>query len=184
MRDLIPAHIPLHAVDIWSQDEARIGQQGSLCRIWTKRGSRPRKVKQRQFLSTYIYGAACHATGKSCGLILPYAKSDGMEIFLKELRASAADDRYIALIVDNAGWHVAKELKVPDGITLIPLPSYSPELNAIEQIWEWLRNHHLSNQCFDSYEHIVETACEAWNSISIDSELIKSIIHREWINLK
>ena len=123
-----------------------------------------------------------HTTGKSCGLILPHAKSDGMEIFLEELSLSIVGGRHIALIVDNAGWHVSKELKVPDGITLIPLPSYSPELNAIEQIWEWLRNHHLSNQCFENYEHIVDKACEAWNAISSDSELIKSIIHRDWIN--
>ena len=72
----MPVDISLDKVDIWSQDEARVGQQGSLCRIWAKRGTRPRKVKQRQFLSTYIYAAACHATGASCGLVLPDALSE------------------------------------------------------------------------------------------------------------
>jgi len=63
LKVLLPKDIDWSKVDIWSQDETRIGQQGSLSRIWAKRGSRPRKVRQQQFISTYIYGAACHDTG-------------------------------------------------------------------------------------------------------------------------
>jgi len=181
LRALIPETISLDKVDVWSQDEARVGQQGSLCRIWARRGTRPRKVKQRQFISTYIYAAACHKTGASCALILPYANSGIMNIFLVELSQKVPDGRHIALIVDNAGWHIAKALSIPDNITLIPLPPYAPELNAMEQIWEWLRNHYLSNQCYENYDQIVEQACKAWNAISDDKATIKSIMHRDWI---
>ena len=63
LTELLPKNIDKSNVDIWSQDESRVGQQGSLTRIWAKRGTRPRKVRQQQFISTYIYGAACHDTG-------------------------------------------------------------------------------------------------------------------------
>ena len=183
MKERLPEAIPLTSVDVWSQDEVRVGQQGSLSRIWAKRGTRPRKVKQKQFLSTYIYGAACHTSGASYGLVLPEAKSEAMNLFLEELSKCAEAGRHIALILDNAGWHKSKTLKIPDNITLIPLPPYSPELNAMEQIWEWLRNHHFSNQCYKNYEQIVDHACQAWKQISGDPALVRSIMNRSWVNL-
>ena len=170
-------------VEIWSQDEIRIGQQGSLCRIWAKRGTRPRKVKQQQFLSTYVYGAASHTTSASCALVLPYANTNAMNIFLQELSAKISPEKHVALIVDNAGWHKSGLLIVPDNITLVPLPPYSPELNAMEQVWEWMRGHHLSNQCYKNYNQIVTLACKAWNEFSNNMELVRSIMHRKWICL-
>lgn len=180
---LLPKGINLGKVDIWSQDETRVGQQGSLSRIWAVRGTRPRKVKQQQFISTYIYGAACHNTGQSCALILPYANTDAMNQFLNELSSTIEPKRHIALIIDNAGWHTAKKLVIPGNITLIPLPPYAPELNAMEQVWAWIKNHFLSNQCYNDYEDIVDKACYAWNQLSGNPELIKSIMHRKWISL-
>jgi len=179
---LLPKNVERSNVDIWSQDETRVGQQGSLSRIWAKRGTRPRKVKQQQFISTYIYGAACHDTGQSYALILPYTNTEAMNRFLAELSTTIALGRHAALIVDNAGWHTSKELIVPFNITLIPLPPYSPELNAMEQIWQWIKSHFLSNQCYKNYKDIVDQACRAWNHLSADVELVKSIMYRDWIN--
>lgn len=180
---MLPEGIDHSNVDIWSQDESRIGQQGSLIRIWAKKGTRPRKVKQRQFISTYIYGAACHATGESYGLILPYANTEAMNIFLSGLSKEIGSQRHIAMIVDNAGWHNAKDLNIPKNITLVPLPPYAPELNAMEQVWEWMKGHFLSNQCYRDYEDIVEKLAYAWNKVSEDRNVLKSIIHRNWIHL-
>jgi len=101
-------------------------------------------VKQRQFLSTYVYAAAHHQTGQSFALVLPYANTVAMSIFLQALSVGLESGRPAALIVDNAGWHKALHLVIPDNITLIPLPPYSPELNAREPVWEWMRNHPLS----------------------------------------
>jgi transposase len=179
---LLPKDIDMDLVDIWSEDETRIGQQGSLTRIWAKRGTRPRKIRQQQFISTYIYGAACHMTGESCALILPYANTESMNMFLEELSFRIRPNRHVALLMDNAGWHRATNLIVPNNITLVPLPPYAPELNAMEQIWEWIKNHYLSNQCYVNYTEIVNCACSAWNILSQNSELIKSIMHRDWIN--
>ena len=126
----------MDTVDLWSQDETRVGQQGSSCRVWAKKGTRPRKVKQKQFLSTYIYGAANHTTGESFALILPYANTAAMNLYLLELGARIAPGRHAAILIDNAGWHQSKDLVVPENITLIPLPPYSPELNGMEQVWD------------------------------------------------
>ena len=180
---MLPSHIQASDLEIWSQDEIRIGQQGSPCRIWAKRGSRPRKVKQRQFLSIYIYGAANHHTGQSCALVLPYANTIAMNEFLLELGNNIQAGKHAAVIIDNAGWHKSHELEIPENITLIPLPPYSPELNAVEQVWEWLRNHRFANQCYDNYQQIVDKACIAWNALSKNIELVKSIMHRDWVNL-
>jgi DDE superfamily endonuclease len=113
LTELLPKNIDKSNVDIWSQDESRVGQQGSLTRIWAKRGTRPRKVRQQQFISTYIYGAACHDTGESFALILPYANTQAMNKFLEELSLTIQGNRHIALLTDNAGWHTAKKLTVP-----------------------------------------------------------------------
>lgn len=139
LKVLLPKDIDWSKVDIWSQDETRIGQQGSLSRIWAKRGSRPRKVRQQQFISTYIYGAACHDTGESFALILPYTNTDSMNKFLDEFSLTIDSGRHVALLTDNAGWHAAKKLIIPSNITLVPLPPYAPELNAMEQIWQWIK---------------------------------------------
>lgn len=179
--ELLPKDIDMEKVDIWSEDETRVGQQGSLTRIWAKRGTRPRKIRQQQFISAYIYGAACHMTGESCALVLPYANTESMNMFLKELSSSIRPHRHIALLMDNAGWHRSTNLIVPSNITLIPLPPYAPELNAMEQIWAWIKNHYLSNQCYRNYPEIVDLACSAWNNLSQNAALIKSIMYRDWI---
>lgn len=181
LTELLPKNIDKSSVDIWSQDETRVGQQGSLTRIWAKRGTRPRKVRQQQFISTYIYGAACHETGESCALILPYANTQAMNMLLQELSSGIRPHRHVALLMDNAGWHRSITLIIPTNITLIPLPPYAPELNAMEQIWEWVKNHFLSNQCYGVYEDIVTMACYAWNQLAQNVDLVKSIIHRDWI---
>jgi transposase len=106
-----------------------------------------------------------------------------MSEFLLELSKTIQIGKHAAVIIDNAGWHKSHELVIPENITLIPLPPYSPELNAIEQVWEWLRNHHFANQCYDNYPQIVDKACLAWNEFSKNTKLVKSIMWRDWIVL-
>ena len=158
LTELIPRHVELSSVDIWQQDESRVGQQGSTTRIWAKTETRPRKVKQQQFISSYIYGAVCAKTGATFGLFLPRTNTPSMQLFLDELSKQAEDGRNITLVMDNAGWHTANDLVVPEHITLIQLPPYSPELNAIEQVWEFLLNHHLANQFYDNYQQIIASS--------------------------
>ena len=104
-----------------------------------------------------------------------------MQTYLNQLSNHIAAGRHIALVVDNAGWHTSKQLDIQKNITLIPLPPYSPELNPMEQVWEWMKNNYLSNICFDSYNDILEKLTIAWNHFSSNAELVKSICSRKWI---
>lgn len=180
VRSLVPKNICLKTVDIYQQDESRVGQQGSMTRIWAPKGTRPRKVKQKQFISSYIYGAACATTGDSFGLILPEVNTQSMQLFIDKFSKHIKDGRHAALIIDNAGWHTAKDLKIPTNITFIPLPPYSPELNSMEQVWQWIKSNYLSNVVFKNYDDIVDKLQEAWNAFSTNIELVKSICFREW----
>ena len=183
MISLLPAATDLSTVEVWQQDETRVGQQGSLTRIWARKGTRPRKIRQQQFLSTYLYGAACIETGKSFGLILPYTNTGAMQIFLNEFSKFIDKGKHAALIIDNAGWHTTNNLDVPANITLVPLPPYSPELNPMEGVWRWIKARYLSNRCYKNYEDIVKHVAIGWNEFSCRSEVVKSLCFRSWMCL-
>ena len=80
----------------------------------------------------YLFGAACPIRGEAVGYLMPTANTFCMNLHLAEISRSVASDVQVALVLDGAGWHSSKELRVPDNITLIPLPPYSPELNPME----------------------------------------------------
>jgi transposase len=83
--------------------------------------------------------------------------------------------------LDGAGWHqTGGKLNLPDNISLLPLPPYSPELNPVENIWQFLRQNHLANRVFDTYTGIVDACCEAWNALIAAPDKIRSIATRSW----
>ena len=96
-------------MEIWFQDEARVGQQGTLTRIRAKRGIRPRAPRDTRCKWTYIFGAACPGRGTAAGLILPCVNTEAMELHLAEIARTVATDARALLIVDGPGWHDAKE---------------------------------------------------------------------------
>ena len=125
-------------MEIWFEDEARFGQQGSLTHVWGPRGSRPRRWRQTEYKWVYLFGAACPARGLAVGWIMPTSNTPCMNLHLQEISRSAAADAQVVLLLDNAGWHVSKALQVPANITLVPLPAYAPELNPMELVWRAL----------------------------------------------
>jgi hypothetical protein len=167
-------------LEIWFQDEARLGQQGTLTRIWAKRGTRPRAPRDQRYEWAYLFGAACPGRSETAGLVLPNANAEAMNLHLKEISRHVVVGAHAALILDGAGYHSKAALQVPENITLVPLPSYSPELNPIENIWEYLRANKLANTVFETYEEIVEKACEAWMFFASDKEKVASITARDW----
>jgi len=167
-------------VDIWFQDEARVGQQGRTTRIWAIKGTRPRAVKQLQFTNTYIFGAVCPSKNLSAALIMPYVGVITMEKHLEEISKNVPPGRYAVVVIDQASWHMAETLSVPGNISLLPLPPYSPELNPCEQVWQFLRRRYLSNRCFDGYDDIVEACVCAWNQFTFLPGKIKSLCSRGW----
>ncbi|MBO2550785.1 IS630 family transposase [Shewanella algae] len=168
---------------MWFQDEARFGQQNQTTRLWAKRGSRPRVVEQQQFDYGYLFGAVCPSSGKTEALITPLVNKDAMMLHLELISLATESDRHAVVIVDGAGWHTMDTAMPFSNLTLIKLPAYSPELNPMEQVWQWLRQHCLSNRVFDCYEQIVEQVSRAWNTFIEDTGRVKSLCFRDWMNL-
>ena len=102
-------------------------------------------------------------------------------IFGKSAR-KVAPGAHAGLVLDGAGWHQAGErLPVPDNISLLSLPPYSPELNPVENIWQFLRGNFLSHQVWNSYDEILAACRNAWNKFMQMPEQIASITQRDWI---
>ena len=167
-------------VEVWFQDEARIGQKNSLTRVWGRTGSRPAAPKDLGFASAYVFGAVCPSVGKAAALIMPICNTVAMTHHLREISSQVASDAHAVVILDGAAWHRSQGLVVPDNITLLELPPYSPELNPVERVWHYLRSHWLANSIFSDLEHIMD-ACEiAWQRFAADHGLIRSLCAVAW----
>lgn len=166
---------------MWWQDEARVGQQGTLSYVWTDKGTRPRRLKDTRYAWAYIFGAVCPARDVGAALVLPRANAEAMNKHLAEIATQVTPGNHAVLILDGAGWHqTGGELKVPDNITLLHLPPYCPELNPVENVWQYLRQNYLSNRIFNGYSEIVDTCCFAWNSLTETAGKIRKIATRSW----
>lgn len=161
------------------QDEARIGQQGTLTRIWARTGSRPSAVRQTEYEWVYLWAAVEPATGASVAMITPTVDTGLMRQFLSGLSGTLAPDEHAVLVLDQAGWHVARALEVPDNVTLLFLPPYSPELNPAERLWAWLRSHRLANRVYADYQELLSATDRAW--LALDADTIKSVCACPWI---
>lgn len=168
---------------MWFQDEARVGQQGTLTRLWARKGSRPQAPKDCRYASAYLFGAVCPSRPTGAALVMPHANTEAMSAHLAEISRHVAAGAHALVILDGAGWHQARDLIVPDNITLMPLPPYSPELNPVENIWQFLRQNHLANRIFDSYDAIVDVCCSAWISIVEMPQRLASITFRDWAQI-
>jgi transposase len=103
-----------------------------------------------------------------------------MTLHLAEISQAVAPGAHAVLLLDRAGWHVSSKLQVPANITLVPLPAKAPELNPVENIWQFLRENWLSNRIFTSYSDILDHCCAAWNKLTDQPWTIMSIGLRDW----
>ena len=149
-------------------------------RQWAKRGTRPRQPADQRYESAYLFGAICPARGTGAALALPYADTEAMQLHLDEIARFVARGAHAVLLLDRAGWHTTTALAVPRNITLILLPSRAPELNPVENVWQHLRQTWLSNRVFETYEEIIDAACDAWNRLIAQPHTTTSIGSREW----
>ncbi|KZN46077.1 IS630 family transposase, partial [Pseudoalteromonas luteoviolacea] len=159
------------------------GQQNPTTRIWAKTGTRPRIVKQQQFEYGYLFGAVCPATGQTEALVSPFVNKEAMTQHMRQISQATPIGRHAVVIIDGAGWHTHDTASEFSNLTLIKLPPYSPELNPIEQVWSWIRQHCLSNRIFSGYVEIVDEVSKAWNQFISIPERVKKMCSREWIKL-
>ena len=168
-------------VEVWFQDEARVGQQGTLTYVWAERGSRPRALKDLRYEWAYIFGAVCAERGVGAALVMPRCNAEAMTLHLAEISQAVTQGAHAVLVCDGAGWHQTGGcLHVPENITLLHLPPYSPELNPVETVWAYLRANKLGNTVFDNYAAIVNQCCTAWNWLMDAPDRIRSIATRAW----
>jgi hypothetical protein len=138
-------------------------------------------VRDNRHASAYLFGAICPSRAVGAAIIMPAVNAEAMNEHLLEISSQVAPGAHAALICDGAGWHqTGGRLRVPDNITLLPLPPYTPELNPMENVWQYLRANSLCALVWDSYEAIVDACQSAWHFLINDPERIRSIGAREW----
>jgi transposase len=164
------------SIEVWF----RVGQKNSLVYQWAKKGSRPRQPKDQRYENAYLFGAVCPGRDTGVAIIMPYANTAAMRKHLEEISHAVAPGAHAMVILDQAGWHTTRKLKVRKNLTMVSLPPACPELNAAENIWQYLRQTYLSNRVFKSYTDILDACQEAWQKLLDETGRIASIATRDW----
>lgn len=165
---------------MWFFDESRFGTHSKVGHGWFKTGIRtPIKVKLG-YKNFYLYSAASPKTGKEFTLLLPNVNIQCMNIFLSEF-AKTNKDQKIVIIMDGAGWHQSNKLIIPDNIRIIILPPYSPELNPIEKLWQYIKERTIKNKIYKTLPQLERVVCKFVSSLN--PEIIKSICNVNYVLL-
>jgi transposase len=167
-------------VRLMFQDEARFGRISQCRRCWHKKPMRPlvKAMLTREY--TYAYGAVSPVDGAFDSLILPYANTECMPLFLDEIAERYPDENLI-MVIDGAAWHKAKALQLPDNLKFHYLSPYSPELNPQEHLWDELREKFFHNQAFESMDTLEAHLVEGLLSLENDPQRVHSISAWNWI---
>lgn len=139
-------------------------------RQWARCGTRPRQPADQRYKNAYLFGAICPARGIGAALALPVADTEAMQLHIDEISRHVEKGAHAVLVMDRAGWHTIAKLRMPKNITAFFLPSRAPELNPVENIWQYFRQNWLSNRVFDTYEAIIDAACEARQKLLAEPE--------------
>lgn len=161
---------------MWFEDEARFGHKGTRTTVWADKGSRPTAPTQGGFARPHVLSAVCPTSGRAEGLITPVLNTGVVQSFLDQLSASIPVGTHAVLVWDGAGYHSASAaLRPPTNLTLVTLPAYAPELNPVERLWLYLRQHHWSNRTYRDIDALEEAAVAGWRAVCLRPEKIKTI---------
>lgn len=168
-------------VQLWFQDEARFGQQGTLTRVWADRGLRAVAPKQTEYEWVYMFGAVCPAEGLAHGWLMPLANTEIMNLYLEDFGRQLPKDVHALMVLDRAGWHRSRKLRVPTNVTLVYLPPYAPELNPAELLWREQRSKGTSNRVLPSLEDLEQVVACSWMDLETNPERLRSLCFFPWI---
>ena len=141
--------------EIWFQDERRLGQKNPRTR------RRPRALADLRTKPASLFGAICPQRGTGAAIIMPRADPHAMQHHRDEIARSPAPKAHAVIVLDQAGRHITGKLRLPQNLSVLPLPPNSPEINPVENVWQFLRHNKLSNRIFGGHEAIVTAACRA-----------------------
>jgi hypothetical protein len=136
---------------------------------------RPSGLADKRFQSLYLFAACRPGTDQAFALALPTATLATMNLFLAAFARQLEPGVHAVLILDQAGWHGSPRLVVPDNVTLLPLPAYSPELNPVERVWPYLRERFLSHRVLAGYNAVLDATCDAWNALVAETGRLASL---------
>ncbi|HVP68508.1 MAG TPA: IS630 family transposase [Anaeromyxobacteraceae bacterium] len=168
-------------MELWAQDEARLGLIPVVRRVWAARGERPLALGQRRYQWLYLYGFVRPGSGEVQWLILPEVDTDIFSLALKHFAEAVGAGPYkrIVLVLDGAGWHASKHLVVPEGIHLVFLPAYSPELQPAEHLWPLVRES-MANRRIETLEELEDLIAERCRALAANKETIRSSTFFHW----
>lgn len=170
-------------VKIWFADESRYGLLPVIRRVWTLRGLRPHVDWQTQYKWSYCYGALDVAEGSSVFLQTPSVNMWWTKRFLEEILKEYPGHEHV-VVWDGAGFH-AKEKghwSIPEGIHLVALPPYSPELNPIEKLWDLVQDH-TSNKLWDTIEELDDAVGKLLEKWWMEPRRILRLFGKNWHRL-
>jgi hypothetical protein len=162
-------------------DEHRVGLKPILRRVWHKRGRQPLAPCRPRYQWLYEYAFVHPTTGETFWLLLPTVST---ALFAQALAQFAAalgvgPAFHVVLVLDQAGWHRSHALTVPDGLTLVFLPPYSPELQPAERLWA-LSDEPLANRVFASLDDLEAVLSERCRGLKAQPTLVAGRAHFHW----
>ncbi len=168
-------------VELWAEDEARLGLKPVMRRVWAPVGERPVARFKRGYEWTYLYGFLHPESGEVYWLVLPTVNTELFSMALREFarEVGAGENKHILLVLDKAGWHTGGEVEVPEGIHLEFLPSGSPELQPAERLWP-LTNEAVANHLFEEIEQVEEALVERCVQLLDQAETIRDLTNYHW----
>lgn len=172
---------PTDTVEVWAEDEQRVGLKPILRRVWAPVGHRPVAVVQPRYEWLYTYGFVEPTTGKLVWLLLPTVNIPTFSLALAEFarETQAGAGKQIVLILDGAGWHTSRHLTVPEGIHIIVQPAKSPELQPAEHLWP-LTNEALANKHFEDLSALEEALAQRCRTLLDQPDVIRATTLFHW----
>jgi DDE superfamily endonuclease len=172
---------PNRPVELWCEDEARLGLKSAARRAWALKGTRPTSCGRQRFESLYVYGFARPAAGRNRCLFLPRASAESMGEALAAFAAWADPGRGKVLVVpvDNAGGHTAKKRVVPADVRLYPLPPCTPELQPAEHLWPRVREA-VANRTFGHLVGLAAKPRRRCDYLAEHPEVVKGAVGFHW----
>jgi hypothetical protein len=175
------AKAPQRPVEVWAFDEHRLGLKPLCRRVWARAGQRPIAASHHKYQWLYLYAFVRPATGQVEWWL---ANCVNLALFQAVIEAfaqatGAGITKSVILVLDNAGWHVSKNLKLPDGLQLCFLPPYSPELQPAERLWP-LTDEAVANKPFESLHRLAETLERRCAALTDQPNFLKASTHFHW----
>ena len=169
---------PDEEVEAWCEDEARFGLKPILRRVWSPQGERPLAEVDARYEWLWLYAATQPLTGRVFWLVLPRLDAECEQLFLSEFaREHAPEGKRLALVWDGAPAHRATSLQVPERVTLLSLPAYTPELNPGERVWPLVKEG-VANQAHDTLDELEQQVCSRCQKIN--AEQISAVTNYHW----